>query len=229
MQSVKRSAVITPTTVVVVLGNGTEEIYRSRANHAISVHRTLSSFLSALDQNSKVLLLAKFYTENFKISYFREKMGDLSGKLVSDELSKVYRLALNTFDTITEAVGCRCLIEKMFSVNLVENPNFRLHLVIVSSEFHIGRVQWIFDNVFSDVAWISVSFDASPQTPIEEGRDEQDLINRQKIAVSEHGSIADFVNHKREEGDSRYKFEFRIRTVEEAIIFRSKYQIYHFP
>jgi len=226
----RRRAIQTPPTIVVILGNGAEEIYHARATHALQVHQTLGSFQLALDENHSTILLAKFYQQIPK-AYFEGWMVNPS-QLWSDEQSKIYRISKdNTFDTITEAAGCRCLVEQKYLAMLERDSDFRIHIVVVTSACHEERTRWIFSEVFNDAAWISISYDSSRSTVAEADRDEKEkaLLLKQKELVGPFGNIPKFLNSKREIEAARYKFEFLERTPIEAVIFRSQYCVIHHP
>jgi hypothetical protein len=175
------------------------------------------------------MLLAKFYNViPFPINFFRDRMQN-PNQLWADEQSKIYRIGKNTHDTFTEAAGCRCLLEKRYSAVLESDPDFRLHLVVVTSAYHEERARWIFNNVFADAAWISISFDSSATTRIEaETRvaGEPALFERQQKAIEPYGNAVAFLNAKRKADGVKYVFEFRERTLAQAVVHRSVYQVF---
>jgi hypothetical protein len=220
---VKKS--VASVTIVVVLGNSEQEIYEARANRALQI----------VDQNMAALLLAKFYRViPVDQQYFVDRMSDKS-RLWADKQSLIYRLSKYTFDTITEAVGCRCLLELRFSPQVERDPSFCLNLIVVTSACHEERTRWIFSDAFCDVDWISLSFDSSETTSseVQANRVEieaQILVRqRRRIGTGAHGGIANFINDQRQRFPEKYLFEFRDREPLEASTYRSKFQVVFHP
>lgn len=206
-----------PLTIVVVLGNSAKEIYEARANRALQL----------VDENSSALLLAKFYKViPVDQKYFLDRMSDRS-RLWADKQSLIYRLSKHTFDTITEAVGCRCLLELRFSTEVERDPSFSLNVVVVTSACHEERTRWIFSDVFCDVNWITLSFESSPTTELEylgnRPEIEEQTLARQRRRIETCGNIANFINEQHRKYPGKYLFQFREAS------FRARYQVVFHP
>ena len=147
----------------------------------------------------------------------------------SDSVIQTWRNGDNTHDTMTEAVGCRWLLEQKFERQLLD-PAFRVHVVVVTSACHAARTRWIFDGVFEDARWAVVIHDASDMTTTEVKEDrlnkETKIWAKQRKLVDAAGGFAGFMNNAFDPSGSHHNgtfFRFRFERGEQEA--GSRYRI----
>ena len=197
-------------TVVVVLGTS-GEIYRVRAAEGV---RVFKEEIQKVEENNKVLLLAKYYKDplSWNLQKLQSETSPYAHNLWVDEISKRYLYSRHTFDTINEAVGVRHVIEQNYLENIRKNVNFIVEVIVVTSECHIERAKLFFDLVFADVQWVKISTSPS-QTTANEIQDnrlkiEKKLIVKQCAEIEEKGGMPSFINYCHQYYGDKYHFMF---------------------
>jgi len=151
----------------------------------------------------------------------------------SDSVIQTWRNGDNTHDTMTEAAGCRWLLEQKFEHRLLD-PAFKVHVVVVTSACHAARTRWIFDCVFEDALWAVVMHDASDTTATEvkENRlnKEVEIWAKQRKLIAEAGGFKAFMNAAFDPSGSHhdgraFRFQFVEHGEHEAALLRSRYRV----
>ncbi len=238
-------------------------IYRARLGKAVELYKTLTRYQMAMPAPKATILLAKTYQskegewgghQSDLVELICRDPGVLQQEEVqaqfqalntflmhrsrlwaggSDGIIQTWRTADNTHDTMLEAVGCRWLMEQKFEDRL-HDPAFRIHVVVVTSACHDARTRWIFDGVFKDAIWTSITYDPSATTTTElrENRlaREAAVWAKQQKEIALAGGFAGFINAQFDPSGAKhdgkaYRFQFNKRTACDEERLRSEFWI----
>lgn len=238
-------------------------IYRARLGKAVEVYKTLTRYHMAMPAAPTTILLAKTYKSKEGelgghqadlVELIRRDPGVLQHEEVqaqfqsfnefimhrdrlwaggSDGIIQTWRKGDNTHDTMLEAVGCRWLLEQKFEDRL-HDPAARIHVVVVTSACHDARTRWIFDGVFKDAVWASISYDPSATTTTElrDSRLEKEaaIWARQQKLIAHDKGFAGFINAQFDPTGAKhdgkaYRFQFNKRAACDQEMYRSEFWI----
>jgi hypothetical protein len=127
--------------VVAVLGRKNEDVYENRIFYSIEIIKKF------IDIYQKIHLFAKDYNNKFTYSFIKGKLEIKSNNIKfykSEEETKFFRNGIYSYDTIEEAAMLRLCIEKLFK-------NKTINLMVVTSDFHSERADWIFDSLYKSL------------------------------------------------------------------------------
>lgn len=179
--------------LIVVLGNSSPITYNSRASHGLNL------FLKKSQYNKNTFFLAKNYNNSWTLDHFIYAAENARDRILNNEFSYMYTNHKYTPDTITEAVGTRYVLEKMFYNNYLIDNFFKVKLTVVTSKCHEPRTTWIFREVFKDIEdWVELNFDSSVTTCLEISDNryikEFDILNAQQNKIKNYGGMVEYIN-----------------------------------
>lgn len=172
--------------LIVILGNSDPIIYNARASNGIKV------FLDKIKTNRNVYLMPKFYENSWTLNHFEKALHKYTNNVLKNGYSDYYRNGF-TNDTINEALGARFVIERMFPVQE------KVKLIVVTSECHEKRSEWIFNQVFKDCNWVELEFNSSVTTFVELNKNryeiEDEILKTQYNEIKKNKNMINFINN----------------------------------